>query len=171
MRFRGIVLALASSVRSIRRGGLLVAVALATTLCASDASHAHYRGYWGGYYYGPRVGVYFAGPWYAGPSWYWGARWYGYPYGYAGWPYGYGYGYPYGYPYGFGYSWRYDPPIRYGLPPASYVEAPARSEPSGSWYYCNDPPGYYPYVSRCSRPWLEVEPFSTGSGGAAPPKP
>ena len=30
--------------------------------------------------------------------------------------------------------------------------------PSYYWYYCEDPPGYYPYVQRCSVPWQAVPP-------------
>ena len=110
-------------------------------------------GYWGGYYgyYGPRAGVYLGTPWY------WGAP---YPW------YGYTYPYPYASP-----AWRYAPPIgyNYALPPADYVERPeqtAQTAPGGMWYYCVDPPGYYPHVSRCGRPWMAVAPFDVeGSAG------
>jgi hypothetical protein len=42
------------------------------------------------------------------------------------------------------------PPVPTGLPPAQ------------SWYYCDNPAGYYPYVASCSGPWREVP--------AAPPR-
>ncbi len=32
----------------------------------------------------------------------------------------------------------------------------ARSTQAASWYYCNNPPGYYPYVSACNGPWRQV---------------
>jgi hypothetical protein len=35
------------------------------------------------------------------------------------------------------------------------------------WYYCIDPAGYFPHVSRCNRPWVVVDPATVG-GGAAP---
>ena len=37
--------------------------------------------------------------------------------------------------------------------------------PSQYWYYCPDPPGYYPYVAACRTPWTQVVPQ------AAPPPP
>lgn len=36
------------------------------------------------------------------------------------------------------------PPVPSGLPPAQ------------SWYYCDDPKGYYPYVASCNGPWRGV---------------
>ena len=139
---------------------VLVALALAMVLLVSNASDAdaHYRyGYRGGYY-GPRVGVYVGSPWYWGPSWYWGAPYYwGSSWAWGAPPYGYGYPYGWGYP-----AWRYDAAAGYADTPV-YTERdapPATSAPSGSWYYCADPPGYYPQVSMCNRQWLEVTPFT-----------
>jgi hypothetical protein len=31
------------------------------------------------------------------------------------------------------------------------------------WYYCNNPPGYYPYVQSCRGPWQPVTPTPPGS--------
>lgn len=141
----------------------LVALALAMVVLASNASDAdaYYRyGYRGGYY-GPRVGVYVGSPWYWGPSWYWGA-----PYAW-GTPWVWGApAYGYGYPYGWGIQgWRdAGPPV--------YTERdapPAAPASSGSWYYCADPPGYYPHVSLCNRPWLEVAPFTVQRDARPPP--
>jgi hypothetical protein len=42
------------------------------------------------------------------------------------------------------------PPVPTGLPPAQ------------SWYYCDNPQGYYPYVAACDGPWRQVP--------ATPPK-
>lgn len=36
------------------------------------------------------------------------------------------------------------PPVPTGLPPAQ------------SWYYCDNPQGYYPYVAACNGPWRPV---------------
>lgn len=36
------------------------------------------------------------------------------------------------------------PPPPYGAPPTQY------------WYYCYNPPGYYPYVAACNGPWRPV---------------
>jgi hypothetical protein len=30
--------------------------------------------------------------------------------------------------------------------------------PDYYWYYCEDPPGYYPYVQQCNGPWEPVPP-------------
>jgi hypothetical protein len=55
---------------------------------------------------------------------------------------------------------------------SAYVEeqlplAPAPAA-AGSWYYCQDPAGYFPYVNSCNRPWMMVVPFSTGDVNPAP---
>ena len=150
----------------MRVNRMLVAAAVAMALGASDSSlgHGYYRGYWGGYY-GPRVGVYWGAPWYWGAASYWGGPWYGY-----GYPYGYAYRYGYGYPYAYGYpGWRYDYPAPYAVPPSQYVEPAPSATSSGAWYYCSDPPGYFPHVKLCSKPWLEVAPFAT-SENAGPPR-
>jgi hypothetical protein len=46
--------------------------------------------------------------------------------------------------------------------PPVYIEQPPvyiNPEP-GYWYYCPDPPGYYPYVQYCPIGWLQVVPDS-----------
>lgn len=43
------------------------------------------------------------------------------------------------------YPYTYAPP----------VVAPAQP-PGGFWYYCYNPPGYYPYVPRCATSWVAV---------------
>jgi hypothetical protein len=30
--------------------------------------------------------------------------------------------------------------------------------PAPVWYYCTDPPGYYPTVPTCNVPWTPVAP-------------
>lgn len=46
--------------------------------------------------------------------------------------------------------------------PVYYVEqnpvSSAAPLPSGWWYYCPNPAGYYPYVPSCTQPWQPVEP-------------
>jgi hypothetical protein len=69
--------------------------------------------------------------------------------------------YPYGPP-----AYYYAPPApvyvapatTYVLPapaPAPAVQAPA---PAATWYYCDNPKGYYPYVANCASPWQAVQP-------------
>ncbi len=80
-------------------------------------------------------GVWHGGHWYHGPhggrrGWWWiaGGTWYFYPAPV----------YPYPDPY---------------MPPL--IEAPLAP---GYWYYCDDPPGYYPYVAECHVPWHAIAP-------------
>ena len=94
-----------------------------------------------------RVGVYIGGGW--GP-WY-----YPYPYyygAYGAYPY-----YPYS-PYYYGYGVAPAAPVQ-------YVEQGQQAAPQasgGSWYYCNDPQGYYPYVQQCRTTWQRVSPTPPG---------
>jgi hypothetical protein len=72
--------------------------------------------------------------------------------------YGPGYAFPYGPPvYG---PPVYAPPVYaaapvYVAPPPVYV-APRGPAPAQSWYYCDDPQGYYPNVPSCNGPWRQV---------------
>jgi hypothetical protein len=71
--------------------------------------------------------------------------------------------YPYYQPYPYGWS----PPVM-AVPaePPVYIErgndAPAYSGgtngqlPQGYWYRCNEPDGYYPYITQCPGGWLQV---------------
>ena len=56
------------------------------------------------------------------------------------------------------------PPIYVGPPVAVYAPPAYYSAPSVPtyWYYCQNPAGYYPYVSQCPRGWLTVVPPGTG---------
>jgi hypothetical protein len=115
---------------------------------AYHGGHYGYRyGGWGGYrgaygyggWYGPSVGLYAGVPAYA--PW---AVW-GYPY------------YP---------GAVYDPsaaiPYPADAPPAAGSFSPPDEEqataPSGYWYYCANPAGYYPYVQQCNSGWTPVAP-------------
>jgi len=71
-----------------------------------------------------------------------------------GWDAGYwGYTYPYYY---------YPPyPAYYAPPPVPPAQGPVQATgapPPQSWYYCDDPQGYYPYVQNCSSAWRQVTP-------------
>lgn len=103
-------------------------IALAAVLAgASGAALAHGRA---------RVGVYFGGPIWWGPSFYYPPPYYYYP-----------------------------PPVVVQSSPPVYIEqgqpqAPAAADASAQawWYYCRNPEGYYPYVNQCSGQWERVAP-------------
>lgn len=70
-----------------------------------------------------------------------------------------------------GFWWWYDAPV-YPYPTTVsdvyYVE-PTYESSYGYWYYCNNPPGYYPYVQYCNGPWQPVPPApAPGYGGGGP---
>lgn len=65
------------------------------------------------------------------------------------WPYGYAYPYAYPYP-------MYSPPVVVESSPPEYVEPEPRSPQY--WYYCQNPQGYYPYVTECPGGWVPVAP-------------
>jgi hypothetical protein len=92
-------------------------------------------GGWRGGWWGPTV-VIGAGPWW-------------YPY--------YGYGYPYAYPYA---NSAYPPPVIVDNAPQTYIEQDAQT-PQQDWYYCQNPQGYYPYISECPSGWQPVAPQPT----------
>jgi hypothetical protein len=50
-----------------------------------------------------------------------------------------------GYPWGWGYFPPYYGDYGYAAP-----------YPTENWYYCYNPPGYYPYVGQCYGPWQLV---------------
>jgi hypothetical protein len=71
--------------------------------------------------------------------------------------------------------WYYGPPpVVYAPPPAYYYPPPAYYPPqpvvvapqpappptispqAQTWYYCDNPQGYYPYVSACNSGWRQV---------------
>lgn len=45
----------------------------------------------------------------------------------------------------------YTPPPVYTAPAPTYVQPPPQS-----WYYCDNPQGYYPSVQACSTGWRQV---------------
>ena len=54
-----------------------------------------------------------------------------------------------------------DPPVIVQQEPPIYSDPEAQSQ--DYWYYCQNPPGYYPYVQQCPGGWMTVVPQ------AAPP--
>lgn len=68
------------------------------------------------------------------------------------------FGFPYPYPYPYYYPPRYYP---YSYPePYIDIEPPVNIEPQQTyyWYYCQNPKGYYPYVTSCPGGWTRVVP-------------
>jgi hypothetical protein len=64
---------------------------------------------------------------------------------------------------GGGLGWGYDSDYGYSYPGYDYgaydaYGAYGYNQPSGSqvWYYCQNPAGYYPYVSQCTTAWQPV---------------
>lgn len=52
----------------------------------------------------------------------------------------------------------YPAPV-YVVPPAYEAPPPVQGPaPAQSWYYCDNPQGYYPYVSNCNNAWRQVAP-------------
>jgi len=110
------------------------ATALASVAHADHRHHRHWRpGGYHSYYRSPGIGFYFGSPWYPRP-------YFAYPY------------YP------------YFPPAVVTVPanPPVYIERdppPTNQQlPSGYWYYCDNPQGYYPYVNECPQGWRQVDP-------------
>jgi hypothetical protein len=96
---------------------------------------------------------------------------------------GFGFGPYWGYPYPYAYPYPYyAPPVVYGAPgygapgygygppgygtpgygtpsygaPSAYAPAPAAATAAGTWYYCDNPAGYFPYIKQCGMPWRPV---------------
>ena len=129
----------------------LAVVLLAGSTLSAEARGWHGGGGWhGGWRGGPRV---YVG---VGPGW-WGPGWWGAPY-----PYYYPYYDPYYAPY---YAAPPQAPSTYiQQAPASVPGAPSAQQ---SWYYCQNPQGYYPYVKDCPAGWTQVAPQPP----TAPPAP
>ena len=77
------------------------------------------------------------------------------------------FGLHFGAPLGWYHPWYFAPPPVYYYPAAPVVVQPPapttfveRSdvvpEGAGSWYYCRDSNGYYPYVKQCPGGWQRV---------------
>lgn len=130
------------------------------------------RGYWG-----PRAGiaVTFGAPVVWGGAW--GGTWWG-PWG-PGWgsPWVGAWGSPWAGAWGspwVGTAWPavVSAPVVVAQPPQTIViqqpSVPA-SEPAPSfWYYCTQPPGYFPYVQACEKPWMKAVPQAPGESSSPP---
>ena len=65
--------------------------------------------------------------------------------------------------------WYYYPQPIYPYPDPfvpPVVVAPAPAPGAQFWYFCRNPRGYYPYVSRCVVPWQAVKVSGTPTGFA-----
>jgi hypothetical protein len=75
-------------------------------------------------------------------------------------------GFHFGVPLGWYHPWHYAPPAYYYYPapvvvqpaaPTTFVErSDVVPEGAGSWYFCRDSNGYYPYVKQCPGGWQRV---------------
>jgi hypothetical protein len=59
------------------------------------------------------------------------------------------------------------PPVVYSPPPVVYSAPTYVQQPAQTWYYCDNPAGYYPYVSSCPTAWRQVP----ATPGQQPPAP
>jgi|SRR5215813_7345734 len=62
---------------------------------------------------------------------------------------------PFGIPYAYPPVLVAPPPVYVQPTPQVYVQSPP---PQSSWYYCDNPLGYYPYVQQCPAGWRQVNP-------------
>lgn len=78
-------------------------------------------------------------------------------------PFWFGPGY---YPNPYYYPPYYYPPAVVAVPatPPTYIEQEEVPAPSAYWYYCANPPGYYPYVKHCPGGWQPVAPQPPDEG-------
>lgn len=124
----------------MKRKHWAAAVMFLAAALASGMASAHGRGHWHGHGHGhghghARVGIHvgipFSGPYY-------------YPYGY----------YP-------RYYYPAAPVVVVPASPPVYIEQGQQlssAQPSGYWYYCQNPQGYYPTVRECPGGWQQVAP-------------
>jgi hypothetical protein len=98
---------------------------------------------WNGGGGGNGGGSWNGGGWHGGGAWN-GGSWH------QGW-YGSRYGWWWVVP-GFGW-YGYDAPVYPYPDPDAYTQVMSAIP---YWYYCQDPAGYYPYVTQCSGPWQPV---------------
>jgi len=118
------------------RGLLVAAIAAGAALVSSPAAAQHHGGYHGGYH---------------GHGWHHG-----------GWGWGFGVGLGVGlydpwWPGHYAGYWDYPYYPYYADPPVTVIQqAPTVQAAPQSYYYCDNPAGYYPYVQQCSIPWRQV---------------
>ena len=61
------------------------------------------------------------------------------------------------------YYWnRYPyPPPTYYVPQQPRIYIQQNQQQPYYWYWCANPPGYYPYIKSCPQPWQKVVPYGT----------
>ena len=148
-------------VRSFRRLCAALTLGLGALLLSPQAdAHWHGHGGWG---------------WGWG-GWGWGG-WWGPHYTVAlGWPSYYAYPYyaapyypaPYYPPYSYAPAYSYPPSYSYAPAQAPQPAAASYAPAMQTWYYCENPRGYYPQVQSCGGGWHQVlvQPSSTTTGQA-----
>ena len=52
--------------------------------------------------------------------------------------------------------YTYPPPVVYAPAPVYVAPPPVVYQTPQSWYYCDNPKGYYPYVTSCATEWRQV---------------
>jgi hypothetical protein len=138
----------------------------------------------GGAHWGPRVGPRWGAPVRWGPAWpgwnagwrwgpgvgWWGPGWWGWGVGWPGWgacPWGVGTAVIVGQTTSIDVGPLWADPVPQTLPFIEQQQAPTApaapaTSPTGYWYYCTEPAGYFPYVKDCREPWLKVIPAPPG---------
>lgn len=66
-----------------------------------------------------------------------------------------------GFWWGPGYPYYADPPVIVEPAPPVYIQPGTPPDQAGYWYYCQNPPGYYPYIKECPAGWMAVVPQPT----------
>ncbi len=71
---------------------------------------------------------------------------------------GVGFGAPFYYPGFYPGPYVYGPPVVYAPPPVVYTQPQVAyvAPQQQSWYYCDNPQGYYPTVNSCASGWRAV---------------
>lgn len=128
--------------RHLARAVLAACVVIPALAVTAQAQHPHGGGHGGWHgdihtFHDHDFARWQGGRWFHGPhggraGWWWivGGSWYFYPAPI----------YPYPDPY---------------IPPVATLQPPPGA-PGPVWYYCPNPPGYYPYVPQCPVPWQAV---------------
>ena len=141
-------------IRSLRRLTVAGLVGLAALL-ANPPAQAHGYGYWHG---GGGWGYWHGGGWGWGGGCCWGGSHISFAFGFPAYypyyanPYPYCPAYSYAPPYAYAPSYGYGSSYGYSSPQPSQPLPPQQQ----SWYYCDNPQGYYPYVQSCSHGWRQV---------------
>jgi hypothetical protein len=61
-------------------------------------------------------------------------------------------------PWWYPYPYYWPPVVAQPSPPQVYVQPPETPPAESYWHYCENPKGYYPYVSQCPGGWMRVVP-------------